>query len=93
MTTPNQKHSNSLPEAEFILVETRSSKGDAAYKVISLDELLNTDEDKEIKKTKYLNCVDQYGISKVRYCKVIPTKLKQEIQIGDEIDEPNSQTK
>jgi hypothetical protein len=56
-----------LPDLNFLLVHTGKT-----YKIINLDSYGSP----ELVSKKYIDMINTYGRSKVRYCKVVPSTIK-----------------
>jgi len=60
-----------LPEIHFLLITQRDGK----MKIVDLDEYTKDTEVKEL----YLEACRNHGNDNVRYCKVVGTKLRTEV--------------
>ena len=69
----DERSESSLPEVSLILIREPSKKGDQ-IKVVNLDDFAE-----DTLKKYYIDAVEKYGTHNVRYCKVLGTKIKLDV--------------
>lgn len=78
---PNpEARSIQMPEEEFILVR-KSSKAGMIYDIIDVSEFFG-ESGPELKKDVYRKALEKYGQMNIRYCRVVPVKVRHDIDIG-----------
>lgn len=74
------KPPETMPEDEFILV-LRQTKNGTVFDTINLDEFFG-DTGPDLKRDVYLKAMEKFGQSNIRYCRVVPVKVRHDINIG-----------